>query len=420
MVIKSKRAWRPLQTVVLVLSLSFGGTAIAQDIPVVEPPLDVKAAQFVPNDLMAGANHKVQPTAVNDGFVNTYDLSTEWGDVKASSDYRLRVRIQEANALKALDDMSRAGIFGDALVNGALAPVEAAVDLVTSPVDTISGAAEGVGRWFGNMADSITSDDPHQEGAVSAAVGWAQTKRAFAVELGVDPYTDWEPLQEALASVARAAFAGGITAKAAMGMATEGTALELPVLALGLTSTMKKKLVDNPPERLAELHREDLAGLGISEAAMEPFLDNHHYSPMEKLQFVEALTRMKGTEGLEILVVHASSAPDKLVARFMQQQSEMMAKFVEQSPSSVLLAKKMPLLKTQDGRVVGIFPLDYVVWTQRLATIMQDLTPQIDGEAEASGKEMWFEGVVSSETREGMKVNGWTVKEKTQLLIGAT
>lgn len=420
MIIKSKRAWRPLQTVVLVLSLSFGGTAIAQDIPVVEPPLDVKAAQFVPNDLMAGANHKVQPTAVNDGFVNTYDLSTEWGDVKASSDYRLRVRIQEANALKALDDMSRAGIFGDALVNGALAPVEAAVDLVTSPVDTISGAAEGVGRWFGNMADSITSDDPHQEGAVSAAVGWAQTKRAFAVELGVDPYTDWEPLQEALASVARAAFAGGITAKAAMGMATEGTALELPVLALGLTSTMKKKLVDNPPERLAELHREDLAGLGISETAIEPFLDNHHYSPMEKLQFVEALTRMKGTEGLEILVVHASSAPDKLVARFMQQQSEMMAKFVEQSPSSVLLAKKMPLLKTQDGRVVGIFPLDYVVWTQRLATIMQDLTPQIDGEAEASGREMWFEGVVSSETREGMKVNGWTVKEKTQLLIDTT
>jgi hypothetical protein len=420
MVIKSKRAWRPLQTVVLVLSLSFGGTAIAQDIPVVEPPLDVKAAQFVPNDLMAGANHKVQPTAVNDGFVNTYDLSTEWGDVKASSDYRLRVRIQEANALKALDDMSRAGIFGDALVNGALAPVEAAVDLVTSPVDTISGAAEGVGRWFGNMADSITSDDPHQEGAVSAAVGWAQTKRAFAVELGVDPYTDWEPLQEALASVARAAFAGGITAKAAMGMATEGTALELPVLALGLTSTMKKKLVDNPPERLAELHREDLAGLGISEAAIEPFLDNHHYSPMEKLQFVEALTRMKGTEGLEILVVHASSAPDKLVARFMQQQAEMVAKFVEKSPSSVLLAKKMPLLKTQDGRVVGIFPLDYVIWTQRLATIMQDLTPQIDGEAEASGREMWFEGVVSPETREGMKVNGWTVKEKTQLLIGAT
>jgi hypothetical protein len=420
MVIKSKRAWRPLQTVVLVLSLSFGGTAIAQDIPVVEPPLDVKAAQFVPNDLMAGANHKVQPTAVNDGFVNTYDLSTEWGDVKASSDYRLRVRIQEANALKALDDMSRAGIFGDALVNGALAPVEAAVDLVTSPVDTISGAAEGVGRWFGNMADSITSDDPHQEGAVSAAVGWAQTKRAFAVELGVDPYTDWEPLQEALASVARAAFAGGITAKAAMGMATEGTALELPVLALGLTSTMKKKLVDNPPERLAELHREDLAGLGISEAAIEPFLDNHHYSPMEKLQFVEALTRMKGTEGLEILVVHASSAPDKLVARFMQQQAEMVAKFVEKSPSSVLLAKKMPLLKTQDGRVVGIFPLDYVVWTQRLATIMQDLTPQIDGEAEASGREMWFEGVVSPETREGMKVNGWTVKEKTQLLIGTT
>nr|NIS42701.1 hypothetical protein [Desulfuromonadales bacterium] len=405
---------------VFVVSLLYGGGAFAQDIAVVEPPLDVKAAQFVSSDLMAGPNHEVQPTATNDGFVNTYDVGTEWGDVKAVGDYRLRVRVQEANALRALDDMSRAGIFGDSLVNGALAPVEAAVDLVTAPVDTVSDAAEGVGRWFGNMADSITSDDPHQEGAMSAAVGWAQTKRAFAVELGVDPYTDWEPLQEALVSVARAAFAGGITAKVAMGMATEGTALELPVLALGLTSTMKKKLVDNPPERLAELHREELAALGVSDAAIEPFLDNHHYSPMEKLQFVEALTRMKGTEGLEALVVHASTAPDKPVARYMQQQAEMMAKFVAGSPSSILLLKEAPMLQTQDGRLVGVFPLDYVVWTARLAKIMQNLTSQADGAAEAESRELWFEGVASPETRDGMETNGWTVKEKAQLLIGAT
>ncbi len=122
----------------------------------------------------------------------------------AVSDYRLRARIQEVQALKALDEMSRAGVFGDSLRNGALAPIEGLVDLAKSPVETSKGAAKGVGRWFSNIADSVSSDDPHQEGALSAAAGWAATKRAFAVELNVDPYTDWEPLQQALVSVGRA------------------------------------------------------------------------------------------------------------------------------------------------------------------------------------------------------------------------
>ncbi len=175
----------------------------------VATPLQLEAAQFVSGELMSGPNHQVQPIAFSDGFVTSYTLSTEWGDVPAAGNYRLRVRIQEANALNALDEMSRAGVFGDSLLEGAMAPVDGAVALVTDPVNTVSDAAEGVGTWFGNIANSITSDDPNQEGALSAAVGWAATKRSFAVEMGVDPYTDWEPLQEALSSVGQAAFAGG-------------------------------------------------------------------------------------------------------------------------------------------------------------------------------------------------------------------
>ena len=388
----------------------------AQDIPVVEPPLEIESAQFVAVNLMKGPNHTVHPTASNDGFVNTYVLSTEWGDVAAASDYRLRVRIQETNALKALDQMSRAGIFGDSLVEGALAPVDAAVDLATDPVNTVSDAAEGVGEWFGNIADSITSDDPHQEGTVSAAVGWAQTKRAFAAELNVDPYTDWKALEEALVSVARAAFAGGITAKVAMGLATKDTVLELPVLALGLTDMMKKKLVDNPPEGLADLHRSELAEQGVSEAAIEAFLANYNYSPLEKLQFVEAVKRMKGADNLDAMVNNGARATDKLVARYMQQQAEMMARFHEQTPSSVLRTEKAPLLKTADGRTVGLFPLDYVPWTQRLADYIPTLTTEAAAAGETSAKEMWFEGVISPEARQGIEQHGWAVKEQVGML----
>jgi hypothetical protein len=142
--------------------------ALASEIPIVKPPVTLEAAKFVPGELMKGKVYHVRPDAVNDGYVTTYTLETEWGELEAVSDYRLRARIQETTALKTLDEMSRAGVFGDALVDGALAPIDAVVDLVTDPVDTVSDAAEGMGQWFGNVANALTSDDPHQEGAVSA------------------------------------------------------------------------------------------------------------------------------------------------------------------------------------------------------------------------------------------------------------
>ena len=127
-----RRIAKMLPSVTVLLAAFWGAAALAQDIPVAKTPLQLEAGQFVPGNLMTGRNHKVLPAASNDGFINGYTLSTEWGDVKAFSNYRLRVRIHETDALRALDDMGRAGVFGDSLVQGALSPVQGAVDLVSS------------------------------------------------------------------------------------------------------------------------------------------------------------------------------------------------------------------------------------------------------------------------------------------------
>ena len=165
-------------------------------------------------------------------------------------------------------------------------------------------------------------------------------------------------------------------------------------------------------------HRADLADLGVSDNVIEPFLDNYHYSPMEKLQLVEALKRMKGTEGLDIYVAHATAAPDKRVARYMQQRAEMMAKFHEEvSPTSFVALKQAPLQRIQDGRVVGLFPLDYVPWTADLEVIVRAVSQDVDDMSEVTSKEMWFEGLAAPETRQALEAQGWVVKEDVQLLI---
>ncbi len=42
-----------------------------------EPPQKLKAAQFVPAELMSGEGFTVEPEVNNDGFTNTYDLTTD-------------------------------------------------------------------------------------------------------------------------------------------------------------------------------------------------------------------------------------------------------------------------------------------------------------------------------------------------------
>ncbi len=387
--------------------------------PFEEPPIELKATEFVPEKLRSGKDYKLDSKVKNDGYTNSYSLATEWGEVQAVSDYRLRARVREVEALRALDDMGRAGIFGDALVNGALSPVEGAIDLVTDPVETTKGAFEGVGKWFGGIADSATSDDPYQEGAVSSAAGWAATKRGFAVELGVDPYTDWEPLQEALVSVGRAAFAGGLTASVAMGMATEDTVLEAPVLVLSLTNDMNKLLVDKTPEELTRLNKQKLLDMGLKEDLVLAFLKNYNYSPMEKLLLVEALHRMAGAEGKEIFLAQATAAPDKAVARYMQQRAEMMANFHTQVAEANLVEfAEIPFQKTGDGRLVGVFPIDYLAWSADAATITKALDGAIAESPDIQSKELWFEGRVSQRSSAEFETSGWMVKEHAGILIG--
>ena len=105
-----------------------GAAAIAAT-EYIEPPLELNAALILTDDLMVGPGFKMDPVAINDGFSNTYTLTTDVGQVQAVSDYQLRRQIQEVRALRALDEMSRAGVFGDAMKEGVIAPLRGAKSL---------------------------------------------------------------------------------------------------------------------------------------------------------------------------------------------------------------------------------------------------------------------------------------------------
>jgi len=77
-----------------------------------------------------------------------------------------------------------------------------------------------------------------------------------------------------------------------------------------------------------------------------------------------------------------------------------------------------PMLQRADGVIVGLFPFDYLAWTDlianRHATNMKDI-PNIQG---VTGGEIWFEGGVSPQARKTLEAQNWVVKEHVGVTLG--
>ena len=283
--------------------------ATAAETPAFEEiPQAIDVTLVVPEERRSGPGFTVNKVAVNNGAQTAYTVTSDWGERQVVGDYQLMRVIQEIRALQTLDEMSRSGVFGDAFKGGVMSAVEGTKMLVKEPVETTKNAFRGIGRWAGNIRRGITSKDPYQEGGFSSAVGWAGTKRAFALELGVDPYTDWEPIQDALTEVGRAAFAGGISAgfasDAVAGDGTTGTVVSVT----SLTADMNQILIDNPPELLTEMNTELLEEAGVPSSTVRPFMRNYNYTPMEKTLLVANILGMEKAAGKDVFIGEAATA----------------------------------------------------------------------------------------------------------------
>ena len=257
-----------------------------------KPPVTLSAGDVLAKDLLQGGNYRVDQTVKNDGLINTYELTTNYGPLTVESTGELLSRINELKALTLMEEMERKKVFGDALTSSVKGTVKGAAELVTSPIETSKSILKGTGRFLGNLGDSIFSDDPAQDNVVKVALGYDVAKRPFAFEFGIDPYTDYDPVVNRLGEIARAAVAGGLTPKAAM------AAVDHPVvLAAQISGTaygMMQLVRDNPPGRLREINREKLEKMGLDASLIEAFLDNYRYTPQDETLLVGELESMKG------------------------------------------------------------------------------------------------------------------------------
>jgi len=380
--------------------------------PFQTPPLTLKASGVLPEKLLKGPNHRIKEDVQNDGFINIYQLTGTYGPMRIKSTELLVMRINEIQALHHMDELKKTKVFTDAIKEGVKAPFRTVKGMVTEPVDTVSGIATGIGRWFSDIGRSITVDDPHQENVLKTAIGKSAAKRKFAYEYGIDPYTTWPPLQDSLDAVAWTAVSGGLTTKVAFGVIKKPIGQVLR--ATGTTHQMKQLVRDKSPAELEKINRAKLKIFGLSDHVIDFFLTNPYYNPQETTLLVGALESLKNTKNISIFIEAAARAHSPSIARYMRTQAQMMENYYNNvAPIETFVEyDNIPFIKRQGGIIAGFFALDYVAWTAQLSNKEMVVSLAIEKRGGGAGKELWVEGLVDPVARKALETRGWKVIDR--------
>ena len=158
----------------------------------------------------------------------------------------------------------------------------------------------------------------------------------------------------------------------------------------------------------------------VSDELADAFLNNYVFDPQEATFLVGALESMTDVDGRWLLIELASLADEAGPARYMRLQAQMIGDYHGQvAPVERLIIVKGSLLaQRKDGAVVGLFPLDYVGWTEPLAKKEQAVSEYLTSELAPKEKELWVLWSIDRAAQEALKGRGWTLEENVSAKLG--
>lgn len=384
-----------------------------------ESPPVFQAAQILPAKLLKGPYHKVGPSVRNDGAMNHYTVESKFGRVTADSTAELKIRIDEMRALAAMQKVDTTGQFTRQAKQGGKDAVKGAKSLVTNPVGTLKGAFTGLGKMAERAGDALMGDPPSdaEDSRVENAIGFSSTKRDYAAEFRVDPYSTNPLLQKRLEEIAWWGYSGKLAASAVSAAIPGGVGAF--VSASKTSNWLEGIPVQTPPSELRKANRQKLADMGVSADASDLFLGNTVYSPVQQTRLVGALARMNGTADRGHFVKFAVLARNAQVAFFRARQAEMYAKVhVKQAR----IERFVPIgtnaaARLGNGSVLFCFPLDYLAWTEANAALAEGLDRHVAGMQDVRGKEIRLAGGISPTARKALEGMGWVVQDRQEGLL---
>jgi len=383
-----------------VLSGTISSWAQAPAGPAFEALPTLSAAAILQPQYLQGVNFTVRDPVPTSAGSNQYFIDSDFGTFEADGNAMLIRRVAEIIGIAQLKAISKTNEFTQAAAQAALAPIGAAKDLVTDPVQAITSVPRGIwgllnrtGQAVKEVADGAPRN-AEQGGAVSNISGFAKTKRDLAIKLGVDPYTDNTVFQQELSKVAWPAFMGKFVVNTGLGAISGGVGTAIS--AITWNASLNNSLVDKSPTDLRLMNLGLLMNdMGVSREDADAFLYNGAISPTTQTVLVAALDKLGNIPGQADFIRAAATCQDEHDALAYMQSVQMMAKLNETTPvARILQVQGFPLCQLADGTVAVTVQWDFAAWTPTAEKFLNALQAQKFA-TPATGYNVTITGVVS-------------------------
>lgn len=377
-----------------------------------EQPLAVSAKTILKPEQLKGPNHIVEDRVLNDGIFYYYTVTSPYGTFKANSTSALDILIQEMNAIGAMKKVATGNTAVNAVEQSGKNTLTGIKNLVTDPLGTVEGAAEGAGNLFSRAKQTVgrreTTDT--EDSKIAQVIGFSESKGKIATKFGVSLYSENKVLQEELERLARADYLGGLT----VGVATSAVpGVGGIVLTTSGTARLLNEVVNNTPaSKLWVQNKNKLAAMGIDSDTIEFFLNNPVFSPALTTGLVSSLESMQGVLNRDIFVKIGLQASTSDMARTITELAMLTAgyhKNIAPLQSLIPMARVCHGIK-KDGNTVVILPTDNLLWTERSADLSEHLTAMNKGKN--GGIELWTWGSLSKRMQSELQTRGWKLHGK--------
>lgn len=401
--------WKRVSMVCMIV-LAVASAAGAADY---ETQTNKPVQQVLPAAVAAGPDYKVNDPVVADGYMYRFNVTSTYGPFDVTGTGALRKLEKEIWAIGQLKDVTRSEAFLKSLKDQAGKPLVFAKDVITKPVDTLTGIPKGVGRLFGNISESLTTKrNPAQESRASEVLLVGSFKRDYATRFNVDPYSSNPVLQEELDKIGKAAAFGSWTASAAM-IPIGGPASSV-ITATSLSKSFNNILATEPPTRIRIINEEKLRQMGINPDVAKTYLDQPVYTPTQNLLLVDSLARLGAATGRDAYLNASLVAADEVEANFFVNMAQILRGYHEtQGPiTGITMVGSLTVAQTKSGAAVIPFALDHGVWTANGDKLSQNMKATYKAPGFNGNFEIWITGTASATAKQEFQARGFKVVEQ--------
>ena len=371
-----------------------------------EQPPQASAESLLGTDVQ-GENWTVAPIVHSDGYLWIFAVKTPYGDFQVNGLRRMKERAQELRALQLLEKMSRTKTFGDAVVRAGLAPIRFGRDLILDPIETVGNFVSGVAKMFYFVASSLRNPGGGRDPFFDSVTGITKAERELALELKVDPYSDFTPLRSGLEDVAQVATAGTLPVTAAIALIPGGAGIA--VSSASTASQVSGAVYTHTSREIIDIVTNTLRGLGVDKATTKKFVDNAFYSPADEFAISDALVNLSASNSTAFIETAATAASFD-VAKFNRYRAELLATDSARlgTLKSFVLVSGIALNRDSSGRLVAAFPFDTLTWTDPVSRSLGRLSSDIAVQGAPRPQLFASTGLISPSVEVELKRLGWT------------